>query len=208
MTSPGSPARRQITLESHRRHCVYLGAAPTEIPGAAGTSVPSPRSSWAVCAPHTRSSPRITSRRPRWPAGDTGRSSAASGSTPRFPCWTRTPPRCLRDKTPSLLLETSRLNFFFFSTSRWSPPLSPLTPRAFPGRNYNLSTNTYWCAHYFSIAARLSPVTSKSPLRFSPRLHGQSPALRRGNTGQHEASFFPFSTLLTFPTQLWVEKKK
>lgn len=60
----------------------------------------------------------------------------------------------------------------------------------------------------FSIAARLSPVTSKSPLRFSPRLHGESPALRRGNAGQREASDFPFSTLLTFPTQLWGGKKK
>lgn len=78
---------------------VYLGAAPTETPGAVGTSLPWLRSSWAACASRRTPCRRTTSRRPRWAAAGTERSCAACGSTPRFPCWTRTPPHCLREKT-------------------------------------------------------------------------------------------------------------
>ena len=96
---------------------VYLGAAPRATLGAAGTSVPSTLSSSAVCASHTRSSRRTASRRPRWPAADTGRSSAASGSKPRFPCRTRTPSRRPREKSPVSTAANFRLNFGSLSPS-------------------------------------------------------------------------------------------
>lgn len=136
---------------------LYLGAELTVTLGAAGTSVPSPQPSWPVCASHTTPSPRTSSRRPPWPAADTGRSSAASGSTPRFPCWTRTPPRCLREKAPSLLLETSDSTFYLLVKTE-APPA--LTPRAFPRRKHDVSTNVYLCVHYFSMTTS----THDSPL--------------------------------------------
>ena len=122
-------ARAPVNHLTLRR--VYLGAEPTGTPDAAGTSAPSPRSSSAACAPRRTSCPRTSSRRPPWAAAGTGRSCAAAGSTPRSPCWTRGAPRCLREKAPSLLLETSRLNFsLFFSSSLppgedWSEPTHP-----------------------------------------------------------------------------------
>lgn len=64
---------------------VYLGAAPTGTPGAAGTWAPWPRSSATACASRRTPCRRTTSRTPPWPAAGTGRSCAACGSTPRSP---------------------------------------------------------------------------------------------------------------------------
>lgn len=148
-------------IRSPLRPRVYLGAVPTATLGVADTSVPSPPSSWAVCASRTTSCPRTSPRRPRWPEGDIGRSSAASGSTPRFPCWTRTPPRLLCAKAPSLPLESSDSTF---SPSRWElrklrKPPPPLTPRAFPRRKHKLRANTRFRAHYCLFCIQISTLS-------------------------------------------------
>lgn len=127
VTQPSS-CQLWTNLRSPLRPCVYLGAVPTATLGVADISVPSPPSSWAVCASRTTSCPRTSPRRPRWPEGDIGRSSAASGSTPRFPCWTRTPPRLLCAKAPSLLLESSDSTFFPLPVRTEETSPSPHSP--------------------------------------------------------------------------------
>lgn len=141
------------------RRGVYLGAEPRETPDAADTSLPSLRSSAAACASRTTSSPRTSFRRPRWPGRGTGRSSAASGSTPRFPCWTLAPPHRLRQRVPSLLLETY--------TSTFNPP-APHFPTILL-RLYDWGARDCPGVHYFNFKAAaqtFAPLQVKLPLRF------------------------------------------